>query len=98
MRGNDKRRVNRRHAKVALADMSRAYCLADKPFPVSARALRYLARMDGIIWAWWEIAEAPRIYERLRLGGYVRFDEPRLYAQITDAGRALLARDATKAT
>lgn len=68
----------------------RTYCLADKPIPVSARALAYLARMDGIIWAWWEIREAPRIYERLRLGGYVRFDQHRLYAQITNAGHALL--------
>lgn len=51
------------------------------------------ARMGGgIIWAWWEVAEAPRIYERLRRGGYVRFDEHGLYAQITLAGAALLKR------
>lgn len=74
------------------AQNKRTYCLADKPFPVGARAMRYLARMDGIIVAWWEVAEAPRIYERLRLGGYVRFDEGRKYAQITAAGRALLER------
>ena len=68
--------------------MKRSYCLNDKPIPVSARALGYLARMDGVITAWWCVSDAPRIYERLRLGGYVHIDDG--MARITDAGRALL--------
>lgn len=65
----------------------RSYCLADKPFPVGAKAMRQLRLLQlGPMPVEWATAT----YERLRRGGYAT-----LTAQgtvfITDAGRALLS-------
>lgn len=68
--------------------------LKDKPFPVSAKAMRQLERFRadyqvGLSWS-----DAPAQFERLRLGGYVRkvgLLGVSHWACITDAGRALLA-------
>ena len=63
------------------------------PDPVGAKGMRTLRMLDGgVIAAWWPVSAAPRTYERLRRSGYVRYDNSREYAQITEAGRALLGR------
>lgn len=72
----------------------RSYCLADKPFPVSARAMRTLRLIaeDG---GWPKTAAVTQI-ERLQRSGYLR-DMHGVFV-ITDAGRALLDRQLSKAT
>lgn len=71
--------------------VKRSYCLQDKPFPVGAKALRTLARCaDGPI----QTSDAASQVERLRRSGYVRIMAG--MACITDAGRALLAKSASK--
>lgn len=69
----------------------RSYCLEDKPFPVSARAMRTLALVADD--KDFKVQAASQQVERLRRAGYVRVYGP--FVNITDAGRALLAKEQT---
>lgn len=69
--------------------MSRDYCRADKPFPVSTKCMSTLRRMAEAAGTMNTI-HAPVQIERLRLGGYVHVNDHGL-ARITDAGRAILS-------
>ena len=64
--------------------MSRAYCLADKPFPVSDGAMFWLRIAAGDV----RMDDAKRHFERLQLGGYIKAEGNQ--AVCTEAGAALL--------
>jgi hypothetical protein len=76
---------------------AREYCLADKPNPVSARAMRTLQMVADLSPP---VHTAPRQIERLRRSGYVQVHHspgsivtgwpPHDYATITQAGLVLL--------